>query len=92
MTRAKAWLTITGVGSYAQLYDEEVKLVNRDYPKLKFIMPDPDSLKVFQRDLSSSQAHLNRIQRDLEELAKRTGLTKDQLISKLTEPGEKGKK
>ena len=90
MSRAKAWVTVTGVGTRAEKFRQEMELVNRDYPELKFVMPDPGSLKVFQRDLSSSQAQLNKIRRDLEDIAKRTGLPKDELISMLvdTEKGE----
>lgn len=85
MTRAKAWVTITGIGSDAQKFKDEIEAINKNYPEFKFIMPDPDLLKVFQRDLSKSQGELIKIRRQLDDIAKRTGLSTDEILNKLKE-------
>ena len=57
MTRAKGWVTITGVGRLAESFKAELQLAEKRYPYFEFIMPDRNSLKMFQRDLSASQAN-----------------------------------
>lgn len=89
ITRAKAWVTITGIGENAQQFEKEMTLVNQHYPDLRFIMPDPNSLKVFQRDLSASQDQLNKIERELDRISKKTGLSREQLLSRLLQKDEK---
>lgn len=85
ITRAKGWVTITGEGSNAQTFIREMELVNQNYPDFKFKMPDPNSLKVFQRDLSIGQAQLNKIEKQLDAIARKTGLSKEQLLKNMLE-------
>lgn len=93
ITRAKSWVTLTGAGKYARLFEKEMETILAAYPEFKFIMPDPNSLKVFQRDLSSSQSQLNRIERELESISEKLGISKDDLLSRLMEkPDETGGK
>ena len=59
ITRANAWVTITGIGESAQEFEKEIKkVVNNDY-NLNFILPDLKTLKQIQRGLEIKQADFN---------------------------------
>lgn len=88
ITRAKGWVTLTGTGKYAKLFGKEMELVLGNYPELKFTMPNPAELKVFQRDLNTRQALLNRVERELENIAEKTGIKREEILNRLMEKGK----
>lgn len=73
ITRAKLWVTITGVGDNMQKCKREVDSVLADFPKLKFRMPNLDELKTIQRDYIRRQNILKRFE-DLRNEGKEVGL------------------
>jgi len=83
ITRAKGWVTLTGVGKFSKLFEREMESVLSNYPEFKFKMPDAASLKVFQRDLSSRQDLLNKMERELENIAEKSGISRDEILSTL---------
>lgn len=85
ITRAKGWVTLTGVGKFAKLFEREMESVLSNYPEFKFKMPDPVSLRVFQRDLSTRQALLNKVERELENIFEKTGISRNEILSRLIE-------
>lgn len=85
ITRAKAWVDITGIGAPAkEFYNEMNKIVNNNF-ELNFIMPDLSKLETFQRDLEHEQAKLNDIFRKLEESSQELGIDKEELLKVLLE-------
>jgi len=80
ITRSKAWVTISGIGTYAKYFENEIsKVVDKDF-KLIFSMPDKSKLKVFQRDLQSKQEALNKLLRSVEDISKEHNLDRDKLL------------
>lgn len=52
MTRAKGWLSISGIGSAAENFAIELNLAKTNLPGLAFEYPKPEELLVMKRDLS----------------------------------------
>ncbi|VVB89742.1 Uncharacterised protein [uncultured archaeon] len=83
MTRAKAWVTITGVGNFASEFEKEIKaIVNNNY-ELIFTMPDLNTLRRIQRDLANKQAELNRIREYIVQKAVELGIDPDELLKNI---------
>jgi superfamily I DNA and RNA helicase len=91
LTRAKGWLTVTGVGQYAKAFEKEYKKAKETYPYFIFTMPDRASLKTFQRDLNESQAEINTIQRKIMELADKTGKSPEEIMEQITKTSKRKK-
>jgi superfamily I DNA and RNA helicase len=61
MTRAKAWLFVTGVGRGAEKFQDEVTQAKKHIPSMIFRYPSDDQLKVMKRDLEeTTQQKLER--------------------------------
>ncbi len=84
MTRTKAWVNLSGVGKNAELCDKEIRETFKNYPNFVFKMPDRSQLKIFQRDLSDQQDKLNKLEREIGKLADDLGISRRELIDKLT--------
>lgn len=52
MTRAKGWLSITGIGAAAESFAAELAEAKRHLPSLVFEYPRPEQLTVMKRDLT----------------------------------------
>lgn len=68
MTRAKGWVTITGLGPFAKEFCEEIDKVVKNKFELSFTMPDLDKLKVFQRDMVKENVVSNEFDKFIEEM------------------------
>lgn len=66
MTRAKAWLKITGIGRPAEFFKSELDKAKGYCPKLEFTYPSEPELKVMHRDLKASE--MMDMDRTLDEL------------------------
>ncbi|TBZ96334.1 hypothetical protein E0H56_04370 [Rhizobium leguminosarum bv. viciae] len=66
MTRAKAWLTITGLGDAAARFAEEIDKAKKNFPYMIFEYPGEERLKVMKRDLEETPQQ--RLERALEGL------------------------
>jgi superfamily I DNA and RNA helicase len=66
MTRAKGWLTITGIGAPAEAFARELKTAKGNFPTLKFIQPNAEDLVFMKRDLFEPDP--STIDREIEEL------------------------
>ncbi|MBY4597100.1 ATP-binding domain-containing protein [bacterium BD-1] len=51
MTRAKGWLTVSGVGVAALRFEEELKRAKENFPSLRFIYPSEEDILIMKRDL-----------------------------------------
>jgi superfamily I DNA and RNA helicase len=54
MTRAKAWLGVSGVGQFAQVCQRELEEAVRHLPGLEFRYPSEADLQIMKRDLRES--------------------------------------
>ncbi|MGO9632996.1 MAG: DEAD/DEAH box helicase [Steroidobacteraceae bacterium] len=69
MTRAKAWLHVSGVGQFAQVFKRELDEAIRHLPNLEFRYPSAQDLQVMQRDLrESAEQRADKLLRELREL------------------------
>ena len=55
MTRAKAWVRISGISNTAKYFTEELDIAIRTFPYLKFIYPDLEKVETIQCDLNSKE-------------------------------------
>ena len=67
MTRAKGWLTLTGLGSVAKKLFREIDAILEEVGKVKLIVPD---MKTIQRNLETyeNQRRRKRIRKGLKGL------------------------
>jgi len=76
MTRAHAWLTITGMGEEVSFFENELKILKDNGYKLIFKQPSSQHIKTILRDISKEQADINEAFRSIEkikEIAKKQG-------------------
>jgi superfamily I DNA and RNA helicase len=95
MTRAKAWVRISGVGEGATRCVEEIETAREHFPKLVFKYPGPSELKLMKRDLAESADKKLRRRRLLEQLREEFGtdeFTPEELLKELSALDEQDKK
>jgi superfamily I DNA and RNA helicase len=80
LTRSKCWLSITGSSTVAGIFKEEIDKTLQSFPNFVFTMPDRQQLKNFQRDLSEGQADMHRLEKEMEEIAKKRGISIQELL------------
>jgi superfamily I DNA and RNA helicase len=80
ITRAKAWVTITGVGVLASQFEKEIEAIVDNNYQLIFKMPDLNTLRKIQRDLANKQAKINEIRKYIVEQADELGIDPDELL------------
>lgn len=85
ITRAKGWVTITGIETYAKECKREIDKTMEYYPKIIFKMPDREAIKLFQRDLAKNQEIFNMLERMIKKTAKELGMDEEKIIEKLKE-------
>ena len=54
MTRAKGWLSISGIGQDAKAFEAEIQTAKMNFPNLVFTYPDSEQLKFMKRDLAAT--------------------------------------
>ena len=59
-TRTKAWLRISGIGESSERYHEEINSALENFPNLKFVMPDLETINTIQRDLTDKAIKAKR--------------------------------
>lgn len=68
MTRAKAWLRVTGVGQFAQVFKRELDEAKKHLPSLVFHYPSAADLQVMERDhRESAEQRYEKLFHDLRE-------------------------
>ena len=92
ITRSKAWVTLTGVGTYANDLVTEYDAARGAFPVLKFIMKDRGDLKMIQYDLGEQQKASRELKEQIEAAARKLDLTyNDYVQTYLNVKREKGK-
>lgn len=79
MTRSKGWVSLTGFTQAGLCKNEIEKLVANDY-NLIFTQPSEQQTKTIYRGIDKLQSELNEVQRTLENLSRKTGMSMDELI------------
>jgi len=89
ITRANAWVTITGIGESALEFENEMnKIIDNNY-QLNFVMPDVHTLRTIQRKLASSHAIINDVIRYIDKIADENDIDKNKMIQELLKKVEK---
>lgn len=83
ITRANAWVTITGIGDHALEFEKEIQKVVENNYQLDFVMPDLNNLRKLQRSLAARQAEYNELGRMLDHAAYKLGTDRDTLLKDL---------
>jgi superfamily I DNA and RNA helicase len=65
-TRAKGWLRVSGIGSGASKFKDEIDKALQLMPRMQFIQPDPSQIMTLQRDLSDKESKLRRLQEQID--------------------------
>lgn len=73
ITRSKAWVTLMGVGKYAEKCQEEILKALSNYPLLIFEYPDEEEIKRIKRELSQVSIQKMKKYKRLEELISKHG-------------------
>lgn len=55
MTRAKAWLTLSGTGPNFEYFLRELEQARSNFPKLDFEYPSGEALSIMRRDLKDAK-------------------------------------
>jgi len=83
MTRAQAWVTLTGVGETVEHCLEELKTLAANDFNLVFTQPSEQEVKTVKQDINNKQAALNEIERLADELSIKHNLSKEEIIADL---------
>lgn len=68
MTRAKAWLRVTGVGDEARAFATELQQAKDLCPRIQFIQPSPAQIELIKRDIAESLDRKAKVQKVLSDL------------------------
>ncbi len=82
MTRAKGWLRVVGSGAQAAECRTEIEQAKSHLPRLSFIYPSEEHLKIMQRELVDSQSRRMRAEHMLDEVM--AELTPEEIEARLT--------
>jgi len=65
-TRAKGWLRVSGIGTGADKFKQEIDKAIALMPRMQFVQPDPSQIMTLQRDLSDKESKLRRLQETID--------------------------
>lgn len=83
ITRANAWVTITGVGESALEFEKEIQKIVLNNFQLNFDMPDIHTLRTIQQNLAKRDAVYNDAIRQIKEMADELGIDKNIMFKEL---------
>lgn len=90
ITRTKGWVTISGVGSAAQKWADEVSKAKKKFPDLEFIYPSKREMKFMERDMQENAIRKSKQAKILDELL--SDMSPEEIKSFLEQRQLKGKK
>jgi len=89
ITRTKGWARITGMGQNASLFVKELNALKEKDFKFDFIQPSEESTRTIYVNMDERQLSLNKINKEIETLAKKTGLSVDAVLKMLNQSNTK---
>lgn len=90
MTRAKAWLRVTGCGDPATALFEEMKAALANCPRLVFTQPSAGEIEIIKRDVAESLDRKAKVRRIVDELS--DDMTDEEIKQILMERRKTGKR
>jgi len=90
VTRSKAWVRVSGVGSTAQLIGAEIHTALQNFPVLKFTMPDLAQVEMIQRDLSMRTITANKIRSEYLSRLQAEGFSEEEIAEILAVEAKHG--
>jgi superfamily I DNA and RNA helicase len=78
-TRTKAWLRVSGCGGSTYKIGSEIDAANKDFPHLRFIMPDISKMNLIQRDMSDKVIRAKEIRQKYELELREEGFSEDEI-------------
>ncbi|MBH1833381.1 DEAD/DEAH box helicase [Stenotrophomonas maltophilia] len=85
LTRSKAWIRVSGMGEVAAGLIGEIDLALKEFPELKFDMPDLKTINIVQRDLGKKQVAIKKIRDQYLRKLREEGFTEDEALDLLEE-------
>lgn len=85
LTRTKGWLRVSGIGTSATKLIAEIEKARRNFPRLKFKMPDLEAVELIQRDLSERQAKLRKLREEWVQRLRDEGYNDDEINEVIAE-------
>ncbi len=70
MTRTKGWVRVSGIGSAAEICQQEVETALNNFPYLRFTYPSAQELKIMKRDLAEKAIRKQKLERMLDDVSK----------------------
>lgn len=67
MTRAKAWVRMSGVGKGAEQCAQEIAAARKNFPFLRFVYPTEEQSRILKRDMAESESRRVRGERLLDD-------------------------
>lgn len=89
ITRTKGWVRITGTGQSASFFVKEFETLREKDFKFDFIQPSEESTRTIYVNMDESQMSLNKINKEIEALSRKTGLSIDAVIKMLNQSNAK---
>lgn len=89
-TRTKAWLRVCGYKDAASQVAREVDQALRNFPSLRFVMPDLSHIDLIQRDLSERSVRAKRIRQEYLTKLKSEGFSDSEIADLLADEGKNG--
>jgi len=68
ISRAKGWVTLTGVGAGMQSAIEELDRIVNDYPRFRFVFPDPDKIPALDAETSRRRTEAKKVKNILRDI------------------------
>ncbi|MCM3318058.1 ATP-binding domain-containing protein [Rummeliibacillus stabekisii] len=88
-TRAKAWLSLSGVGEDFNYIIEEINMAKSNFPDLIFDYPGFEEIKTLRRELALQSAEMNRKREKLLEQLDEMGIDRHTALSLLQDESDK---
>jgi superfamily I DNA and RNA helicase len=77
-TRAKVWLRVSGVSSYADYFVKEIQRAQAQSPYLVFTQQDPSKIDTIQRDLSDKRQGMKKLKEEVAEQLELMNLSEEE--------------
>jgi superfamily I DNA and RNA helicase len=91
-TRSKAWLRVSGVGSFASRLIEEVNVALSKVPNLEFEVPDRTKVDMIQHDISRRTEKVKRVRSQYLEQLDQLGISEGEVAQYVQGSGRGSKK
>ncbi|QZY88559.1 DEAD/DEAH box helicase [Exiguobacterium acetylicum] len=89
MTRAKAWLSVSGTGTEFSYIVEEISTAKSNFPSMNFIYPGIEEIKTLRRELAKENEEMNRKREAMLRTLSELGMNTEEAIKMLQDDNKK---